>query len=67
MCASEFWLCWGSTCLNLKVDHKHHRAHSGGTGGVKSCTNYSHMKPLQFLRKKPMKRFQKKKRYAESA
>nr|VDC65005.1 unnamed protein product [Brassica rapa] len=27
--------------LNLKVDHKSHRAHSGGTGGVKSCTNYS--------------------------
>ncbi|XP_013636335.1 PREDICTED: branched-chain-amino-acid aminotransferase 6-like [Brassica oleracea var. oleracea] len=33
----------GSTGLNLKVDHKHHRAHSGGTGGVQSCTNYSHV------------------------
>ncbi|KAL1192597.1 Branched-chain-amino-acid aminotransferase 6 [Cardamine amara subsp. amara] len=31
----------GSSGLNLKVDHKHHRAHPGGTGGVKSCTNYS--------------------------
>jgi branched-chain amino acid aminotransferase len=30
-----------SSGLNLKVDHKYHRAHSGGTGGVKSCTNYS--------------------------
>ncbi|ESQ30467.1 hypothetical protein EUTSA_v10011608mg [Eutrema salsugineum] len=30
-----------STGLNLKVDHKYHRAHSGGTGGVKSCTNYA--------------------------
>ncbi|XP_010461861.1 PREDICTED: branched-chain-amino-acid aminotransferase 6-like [Camelina sativa] len=30
-----------SSGLDLKVDHKHHRAHSGGTGGVKSCTNYS--------------------------
>ncbi|CAH8255144.1 unnamed protein product [Arabidopsis lyrata] len=30
-----------SSGLNLKVDHKSHRAHSGGTGGVKSCTNYS--------------------------
>ncbi|KAG7594678.1 Aminotransferase class IV [Arabidopsis thaliana x Arabidopsis arenosa] len=30
-----------SSGLNLIVDHKHRRAHSGGTGGVKSCTNYS--------------------------
>ncbi|KAL0661138.1 hypothetical protein Bca4012_097975 [Brassica carinata] len=30
-----------SSGLNLRVDHKSHRAHSGGTGGVKSCTNYS--------------------------
>ncbi|KAL0731044.1 hypothetical protein Bca4012_027138 [Brassica carinata] len=27
--------------LNLKVDHTYRRAHTGGTGGVKSCTNYS--------------------------
>ncbi|EFH70490.1 aminotransferase class IV family protein [Arabidopsis lyrata subsp. lyrata] len=30
-----------SSGLNLKVDHNHRRAHFGGTGGVKSCTNYS--------------------------
>ncbi|CAA7048355.1 unnamed protein product [Microthlaspi erraticum] len=30
-----------SSGLNLKVDHQHRRAHSGGTGCVKSCTNYS--------------------------
>ncbi|KAL0853604.1 hypothetical protein Bca101_058756 [Brassica carinata] len=28
-------------CLNLVVDHTYRRAHTGGTGGVKSCTNYS--------------------------
>ncbi|KAF8080428.1 hypothetical protein N665_0945s0004 [Sinapis alba] len=27
--------------LNLKVDYTYRRAHTGGTGGVKSCTNYS--------------------------
>ncbi|CAF1901098.1 BnaCnng51620D [Brassica napus] len=30
-----------SSGLNLKVDHTYRRAHTGGTGGVKSCTNYS--------------------------
>ncbi|VVB00689.1 unnamed protein product [Arabis nemorensis] len=30
-----------SSGLNLKVDHKYRRAHTGGAGGVKSCTNYS--------------------------
>ncbi|XP_010557542.1 PREDICTED: branched-chain-amino-acid aminotransferase 6 [Tarenaya hassleriana] len=55
--APEFTLCVyaspvgsyhkGTSGLNLKVDHKNHRAHSGGTGGVKSCTNYSPIvKPL---------------------
>ncbi|CAN6995753.1 unnamed protein product [Brassica oleracea var. botrytis] len=29
-----------SSGLNLKVDHTYRRAHTGGTGGVKSCTNY---------------------------
>ncbi|KAL0682581.1 hypothetical protein Bca4012_049428 [Brassica carinata] len=32
---------WVSSGLNLKVDHTYRRAHTGGTGGVKSCTNYS--------------------------
>ncbi|KAF2582613.1 hypothetical protein F2Q68_00006715 [Brassica cretica] len=27
--------------LNMKVDHNYHLAHSGGAGGVKSCTNCS--------------------------
>ncbi|KAL0715488.1 hypothetical protein Bca4012_064810 [Brassica carinata] len=30
-----------SSGLNLVVDHTYRRAHTGGTGGVKSCTNYS--------------------------
>ncbi|CAA7048354.1 unnamed protein product [Microthlaspi erraticum] len=29
-----------SGLLNLEVNHKYRRSHSGGTGGVKSCTNY---------------------------
>ncbi|CAN7029265.1 unnamed protein product, partial [Brassica rapa subsp. trilocularis] len=36
-----------SSGLNLIVDHTYRRAHTGGTGGVKSCTNYSPVvKPL---------------------
>ncbi|CAN6819933.1 unnamed protein product [Brassica oleracea var. botrytis] len=27
--------------VNMKVDHNYHLAHSGGAGGVKSCTNCS--------------------------
>ncbi|KAL0680032.1 hypothetical protein Bca4012_008013 [Brassica carinata] len=30
-----------SSGLNMKVDHNYHPAHSGGVGGVKSCTNCS--------------------------
>ncbi|CAF2216308.1 unnamed protein product [Brassica napus] len=30
-----------SSGLNMKVDHNYHLAHSGGAGGVKSCTNCS--------------------------
>ncbi|ESQ30468.1 hypothetical protein EUTSA_v10011586mg [Eutrema salsugineum] len=30
-----------SSGLNLKVDHTYRRAHTGGTGSVKSCSNYS--------------------------
>ncbi|CAF1712189.1 BnaC08g09160D [Brassica napus] len=31
----------GDYRVNMKVDHNYHLAHSGGAGGVKSCTNCS--------------------------